>query len=87
MRIFLFAGIAVAAAVSSAMIPTPARAGGYPFCIKGEGYVSPVGDCSFNTYQQCQATASGRLNYCQANPYYADPKPVAAAPRKRSRAY
>ena len=27
------------------------------------------GDCSFSTYQQCQATASGRDATCAANPY------------------
>ena len=58
MRIFPFAGIAVAAAVSSMMIPTPADARDYPFCIKGEGYLSPIGDCSFDTYAQCQAAFS-----------------------------
>ena len=31
----------------------------YPFCIKGDSYDSPLGDCSFDTYQQCLATASG----------------------------
>jgi hypothetical protein len=42
----------------------------YPFCIKGDGYGSAVGDCSFDTYEQCKATASGRLAWCDANPFY-----------------
>lgn len=49
---------------------TPAQARDYPFCIKGQGYPSGIGSCSYSTYEQCLATASGRLNYCDANPYY-----------------
>ncbi|MDE2468702.1 MAG: DUF3551 domain-containing protein, partial [Bradyrhizobium sp.] len=41
-----------------------------PYCIKGYFYASPVGDCSFDTYGQCLATASGRLAYCDVNPFY-----------------
>jgi Protein of unknown function (DUF3551) len=42
-----------------------------------------VGDCSFDTYQQCQATASGRDNYCDANPFYSSPATTRIAqPRK-----
>jgi hypothetical protein len=48
----------------------PAAAGNYPYCIKGCDYGSGLGDCSFATYQQCQATASGRIAYCAANPYF-----------------
>lgn len=49
---------------------TPAQARDLPFCIKGQGYPSGLGSCSFWTYEQCMATASGRMNYCDANPYY-----------------
>jgi hypothetical protein len=48
----------------------PAAAKDYPYCIKGCDYGSSLGDCSFSSYQQCQATASGRLAYCAANPYF-----------------
>jgi hypothetical protein len=88
MRIFLFACMALGAAISSMTIPTPAAARDYPFCIKGEGYLSPVGDCRFDTYQQCLASASGRLNFCDANPYYAYPaRRSAARSRKQNRPY
>ncbi len=50
--------------------PTPAEAGDYPFCIVGRDYASPIGDCSFPTYAACKATASGRVAYCQPNPFY-----------------
>ncbi|MEH6950413.1 DUF3551 domain-containing protein [Nitrobacter sp. NHB1] len=47
-----------------------AQARDYPYCIKGDYYVSGVGDCSFDTYEQCRATASGRRAYCDVNPFY-----------------
>jgi hypothetical protein len=48
----------------------PAAAGNFPYCIKGCDYGAGLGDCSFSTYQQCQATASGRVATCAANPYF-----------------
>jgi uncharacterized protein DUF3551 len=48
----------------------PAAARDYPFCIKGCDFGGGRGDCSFSSYQQCQASASGRDAYCAANPYY-----------------
>ena len=48
----------------------PAVAGGMPFCIKGCDFGGGAGDCSFASYQQCQATASGRDATCAANPYF-----------------
>lgn len=59
----------VCCAVSASGV-LPATARDYPFCIKGCDYGAGRGDCSFSSYQQCQATASGRLAYCDANPYY-----------------
>jgi hypothetical protein len=49
---------------------TPAAARDYPYCIKGKQWLSPIGDCSFDSYAQCQATASGRFAYCDVNPFY-----------------
>jgi hypothetical protein len=51
-----------------------AQARDYPYCIKGEYYESGTGDCSFDTYQQCLATASGRRAYCDVNPFYRFPE-------------
>ena len=48
----------------------PAAARDLPFCIKGCDFGAGRGDCSFSSYQQCQATASGRFLYCIENPYY-----------------
>ncbi len=41
----------------------------YPFCIQGEQYPG-LSNCTFTSYQQCQATASGTPNHCISNPYY-----------------
>ena len=48
----------------------PAAARDYPFCIKGCDFGAGRGDCSFSSYQQCQATASGRDATCDANPHF-----------------
>ena len=70
MRALLLAAVAVGAMASFGAMSTPAEARDYAFCIKGADYLGGLGDCSFDTYQQCQATASGRLAYCDANPFY-----------------
>jgi Protein of unknown function (DUF3551) len=62
----------------------PAEAVGsrYPFCIQGNE--SPgLSNCSFASYEQCQATASGRFLYCVANPYYNAGEPDPRAHRGR----
>jgi Protein of unknown function (DUF3551) len=59
-------GFGAACAIDAA----PAMAGGMPFCIKGCDFGGGAGDCSFSSYQQCLATASGRDATCAANPYF-----------------
>jgi hypothetical protein len=83
MRAAILAVMAIGAV--SAFATAPAQARDYPFCIKGQGYPSSLGDCSFSTYEQCEATASGRYNYCDVNPYYQGPAVYdeAAPPRPR----
>jgi hypothetical protein len=46
----------------------PAVAGyDYPWCVKG-GELGASGDCSYQTLEQCRASASGRWNlYCDIN--------------------
>ncbi len=46
---------------------TPAAAYDYPWCIQGGGWGVP-GDCSYRSYAECMATASGRRVYCNINP-------------------
>ena len=52
-------------------VAAPAGAVGtrYPFCIQGDAYPG-LSNCSFTSYEQCQATASGRQLQCIENPYY-----------------
>ena len=59
----------------------PAEAVGsrYPFCIQGNEQPG-LSNCTFTSYEQCQATASGRFLTCIANPYYigeSEPPPAA----------
>ena len=68
------AGAAIIAA------PTPAAAIEYPWCIQGGGWGVP-GDCSYRSYAQCMASASGRRVYCNVNPR------VAYGERRRGRVY
>lgn len=86
MRKFFLAAVAVGAAAWIGMTPTSVQARDYPFCIKGDFYDSATGDCSFETYQQCLATASGRRAYCDANPFFAYPaRPDLARAKKQQR--
>ena len=50
----------------------PAQAVGthYPFCMQGRDHPA-LSDCTYASYDQCAATASGRFLYCIANPYFA----------------
>ena len=57
-----------------ALTAAPAKAVGtrYPYCIQGDDQPG-LSNCTFTSYEQCQATASGRRLWCIANPYYAGP--------------
>jgi hypothetical protein len=68
MRRYLWALMAVGVIAAAAALP--AAAGGSAFCIKGGNFEGGVGDCSFSSYQQCLATASGQAATCDANPYF-----------------
>jgi hypothetical protein len=50
---------------------SPARAVGtaHAFCLQGDEYPG-LSYCVFDTYPQCQASASGRNLSCIANPYF-----------------
>jgi hypothetical protein len=73
MRRSLWALMAIG--VMAAANAAPAAAGGSPagsapFCLRGcDASSGGLGDCSFSSYQQCQATASGRTAWCASNPY------------------
>jgi hypothetical protein len=54
---------------TAAIAPAGAVGTEYPFCIQGDQYPG-LSNCTFTSYQQCQATASGTGNSCISNPYY-----------------
>jgi Protein of unknown function (DUF3551) len=80
--------LALLAASGLAMAGTaPAAAFGtrYPFCIQGDEYPG-LSNCTFTSYQQCEASASGRFLSCIENPYYnAGVDPRAYRNRRRVR--
>ncbi len=63
--------VLLAAGGVAALGAMPAEAVGtrYPFCIQGNDQPG-LSNCTFISYEQCQATASGRFLSCIANPYY-----------------
>jgi hypothetical protein len=71
MRKALLAGMTIlAAGIATLAGSAPAAAIDYPWCVQGREVGYP-GDCSYTTYQQCQASASGRYAYCAQNPIVA----------------
>jgi len=70
MRDVFFAAVAAAGLVVAVHAPAEAVGIRHAFCLQGDQYPG-LSNCTFDTYAQCQATASGRLLYCVANPYFA----------------
>jgi hypothetical protein len=68
MRKLILAVMAVTAAGAATLATSaPAAAQDYPWCVQGRGVGYP-GDCSYTSYAQCMASASGRLASCGVNP-------------------
>jgi hypothetical protein len=68
MRNATMAMLAVLAAGGATLAGSgPAAAYDYPWCVVGRDVGTP-GDCSYQTYAQCMASASGRADYCNINP-------------------
>jgi hypothetical protein len=64
--------ILLAACGLSAFVTNPAAAFGtrYPFCLQSDEWPG-LSNCTFTSYEQCQASASARAATCLANPYFA----------------
>jgi hypothetical protein len=79
-------------ALTTLSASTPARAFGthHAFCLTGDEWPG-LSNCTFDSYPQCQASASGRALTCIANPYFAgqsdDPYAYQNRPRTQSSAY
>jgi len=69
MRI-LTATLLTAAALGAVLTTTPAEAYDRRFCLINGAYPY-AGDCAYDTYAQCKATASGLQAYCDVNPNFA----------------
>ncbi|MHC2279663.1 hypothetical protein ACVME8_006306 [Bradyrhizobium diazoefficiens] len=67
---------------------TPARAFGthHAFCLTGDEWPG-LSNCRFDTYAQCQASASGRALTCIANPYFGGQSDDPYAYQNRPRAF
>jgi hypothetical protein len=70
---------------ASAAVAMPASADGYRYCIKGCDFGAGLGDCIFTSYQQCQASASGRAATCAENPNFSARAEMAADHSRMSR--
>ena len=69
MRSAILAFLAAGGLGPAGIAPAEAVGVRYPFCLQGND--SPgLSNCTFTSYEQCQASASGRFLYCVANPYY-----------------
>lgn len=78
----LTATFLTAAALGAVLATTPAEAFDRRICLVGGGYPYP-GDCAYDTYAQCRASASGQQAYCGLNPNFTFAE--AAGKRYRSR--
>jgi hypothetical protein len=81
MRNAMLATLALLTAAAATLAGSgPAAAIDYPYCIQGGGWGIP-GDCSYRSYAECMASASGRRVYCNVNPR------VAFGKQRRARPY
>jgi hypothetical protein len=66
-----YVALPIVATLALAFCQTPAHAFGerHPFCLQGDEWPG-LSNCRFDTYAQCQASASGRALTCIANPYF-----------------
>ena len=71
----------LAAGMMAAAGSAPAEAREYRFCLQTPKIGIP-GDCSYQTYAQCLASASGRYAACNLNPWYAFAGPERPRPRR-----
>lgn len=73
-----------AMALAGVATVTPAAARDYPWCAQGGEYDYP-GECAYSTYEQCQASVSGRLLFCDRNPRFAYGQSSQREPQPRRR--
>jgi hypothetical protein len=69
MRRTILALLAASGLAGFGALPAAAVGTRYPFCIQGDDQPG-LSNCTFLSYEQCQATASGRRLWCIPNPFY-----------------
>jgi hypothetical protein len=69
MRIFIVSVLAAGVVAAFGAVPAQAVGTRHPFCLQGDEYPG-LSYCTFDSYGQCMATASGRRLACIANPYF-----------------
>ena len=77
-------GLAMSGLAMLATAPAQAVGVRHPFCLQGDEYPG-LSYCTFDSYGQCMATASGRYLTCIANPFYEGPSDDPYAYRNRNR--
>ena len=70
MRNIALIALAVSGLALFGALPAHAVGTRYPFCIQGNEFPG-LSNCTFTSYDQCMATASGRFLTYVANPYFA----------------
>jgi hypothetical protein len=69
MRGFAAAMLTTGGLLLASVLPANAFGTSHAFCLQGPEYPG-LSTCTFDTYAQCQASASGRNLSCIANPYF-----------------
>ena len=86
MRGIILALLAAGGLATLSTAPAGAVGSRYPFCIQGDEFPG-LSNCTFTSYRQCQASASGRRLSCVENPYFDagdDPRPNRGRSRART---
>ena len=84
MRNFVITVLAAGGLAVLGALPAEAVGTRHPFCLQGDEYPG-LSYCTFDSYGQCMATASGRFLTCIANPYYVGATDDPYAYRNRNR--
>jgi Protein of unknown function (DUF3551) len=87
MRNIVVAALGAGALAVIGTLPAHAVGTNHAFCIQGGEQYNGLSNCTFDTYDQCLATASGRNLTCIANPYYNGPSDDPYAYQNRNRPF
>jgi hypothetical protein len=87
MRGFAAAMLTTGGLLLASVLPAHAYGTQHAFCLQGGEEYPGLSNCTFDTYAQCQASASGRNLSCIANPYYRGESDDPYAYQNRGRAF